>query len=66
MSASVPRLFADIKAMLEDMHAVAVEGQCCDNSPDMQLALTRLLRSRTATVEASLVIIAHRLGGEHD
>jgi len=66
MTASVPRLFADITAMLEDMHAVAVEGQRCDNSHDMQLALTFLLRSRTATVDASLASIARKLGDGHD
>jgi len=66
MTARVPRLFADITAMLEDMHAVAVEGQRLDNSPDMQKALNCLLRSRTATVDASLASIARKLGDGHD
>ena len=32
----IPRLFADITALLEDMHGLAVEGQRRDNAPDMQ------------------------------
>ncbi|MCJ2183930.1 hypothetical protein MTR62_14680 [Novosphingobium sp. 1949] len=66
MSGNVPRLFADITALLEDMHAVAVEGQRRDNAPDMQSALVGLLQSRVATLDASLAKISLKLGGGHD
>ncbi len=36
---SSQRLFADLTAALEDLHAVVVDGQAKGNSPDMQAAL---------------------------
>lgn len=66
MSGNVPRLFADITALLEDMHAVAVEGQRRDNASDMQRALVGLLQSRVVTLDASLAKISLKLGAGHD
>jgi hypothetical protein len=36
---SSQRLFANLTTALEDLHAVAVDGQASSNSPDRQAAL---------------------------
>lgn len=41
----VPHLFADLTTALEDMHAIAVEGQAPDLTPDMQDILVRQART---------------------
>lgn len=64
MKASIPRLFADVTAMLEDMHGISVEGHCCDNSPDMQRVLFFHLRSRLAALDGTLQKAANALNGE--
>jgi len=45
---SVSQKFADVTAVLEDMHGIAVEGQAKDLTPDMQAALLMSLRSSLA------------------
>ncbi|MWV27480.1 hypothetical protein [Aurantiacibacter rhizosphaerae] len=54
MSNAVPALFAAITAKLEDLHAIAIEGQRRDNSPDIQRALARLLRSGTGSINRTI------------
>jgi hypothetical protein len=44
------RLFADLTAAIEDLHAVAVDGQAISNSPDMQAALLVPLRQGIACI----------------
>lgn len=51
----VPKLFADITMVLEDLHGVAVEGQRSDLSPDMQAAL--LSSVRTGIRRASRIML---------
>ena len=55
---SVSRRFADLTAVLEDMHGIAVEGQAKDLTPDMQGALLTALRSSLADLQRSLTGIA--------
>jgi hypothetical protein len=54
MSAIIPHLFADVTAKLEDLHAVAVEGQRADNAPDMQSALNAHLRTGLGGVNRTM------------
>ncbi|RPF70963.1 hypothetical protein [Aurantiacibacter spongiae] len=61
MSDAVPALFADITAMLEDMHTVAIEGQSNDNSPDMQCALMCQLRIGITSLNGLLGNVRKRL-----
>ena len=62
-SQSVPRLFADVTSKLEDLHAIAVEGQCSDNTRDMQQVLTIHLRSGLALLDDNIRHIAKALEG---
>jgi hypothetical protein len=66
MTAPVPRLFADITAKLEDLHAVAVEGQCHDHSADMQIVFAAHLCIGVASLEAALQQIRRQLGDAGD
>lgn len=66
MTGTIPRLFADITAKLEDMHMIAVEGQRRDNTPDMHRVLTCQLRMGVASLDTSLAKIKRRLGDGHD
>lgn len=66
MRDAIPRLFADITARLEDLHAVAVEGQRRDNSPDIQRVLVCQLRASVASLDLVLAKIKRRLGTWHD
>lgn len=45
MTAPIPHLFGEIAAMLEDLHAIAVEGQSADNAHDMLSVLNAHLCS---------------------
>lgn len=54
MSEAIPALFATITAKLEDLHAIAIEGQRGDNSPDMQRALARHLRIGTGSINRTI------------
>ncbi len=66
MKLSVPRLFADVTAMLEDLHSVAVEGQRRDNSRDMQRALACQLRMGMMSLDTSLAAIKRSLGDDRE
>ena len=66
MRKAIPRLFADITATLEDMHAIAVDGQSRDNSGDMQRVLVCQLRMRSVALDAAMTRIKQRLGEHHD
>ncbi|MDZ4139805.1 MAG: hypothetical protein U1D66_13150 [Erythrobacter sp.] len=66
MTAAIPRLFADVTAKLEDMHAIAVDGPRRDNSADMQRVLACQLRMGIASLDNSLRTIKQRLGDTHD
>jgi hypothetical protein len=63
---SIPHLFADLTARLEDLSAVAVEGQRRDNARDMQSVLASHLRMGIAAVDATLGEIKRRLGDARD
>lgn len=49
---SLPHLFADMTAMLEDIHGIAVEGQAADLSADMRRALLVEIQSGFWTLRA--------------
>ena len=57
------RHFFDITAKLEDMHAIAVEGQCGDNSPDMDQLLCVHLQSGLAALQGALQEMVNSLEG---
>lgn len=57
------RMFANIATQLEDLHAIAVEAQCVDNSPDMQTVLNVHLRSGLVMLDSTLCAIALGLEG---
>lgn len=61
MTEVVPRLFADVTAMLEDLHAIAVEGQRADNARDMQSALNTHLRDGLAATGRTMRAITDAL-----
>ncbi len=63
MTKAIPHMFADVTAKLEDLHAIAVEGQRADNAPDMQSVLNVHLRSGLVAVDGALRIIAKTLEG---
>jgi len=63
MSKSIPHLFADVTALLEDMHSIAVEGQRCDNPPEVQLALVASLRPGIIRLDKALIAIGIAVGG---
>lgn len=66
MTGTIAHRFADITAKLEDMHAIAVDGQRRDNSRDMQRAIAANLRTGAADLSASLSKIELRLGIDRD
>jgi len=66
MKADLPRAFADITARLEDAHALAVEGQRRDNSPDMQRALACHLRMAVVAMGGIVSEIKQTLGDARD
>lgn len=47
-------LFSDVAARLEDLHAIAAEGQCGDNSPDMDQVLCVHLQSGLTALQGAL------------
>ncbi len=50
----IPHQFASVTAALEDLHAIAVEGQRGDNSPDMHHVLMCQLRNGVVALEGRL------------
>ena len=63
MRKTIPHLFADVTAKLENLHAIAVEGQRSDNAPDMQDVLTVHLRSGLAALAGDMRAMAKALEG---
>lgn len=63
MKRDLTRAFAAITARLEDLSAVAMEGQRRDTSPDMHRVLLGELRSGMAIVEETLRSVAAALNG---
>ena len=66
MTDSVPRLFAVIKTVVEDMHGIAVDGLRRDNARDMQAVLASQLRMAVAAVDCHVGEIKRQLGEAHD
>jgi len=66
MTKAVPHLFADLTASAEDLHALTVEGQRRDNSPDMQRAIAAHLRSVIAAMGSIVLEIKQSLGDADD
>lgn len=58
---TIPHLFADVAAKLEDLHAIAVEGQRADNAHDMQSVLNFHLRDGLSAVGGTMRAIADAL-----
>lgn len=63
MTSDLRREFADITARLEDLHAVAVEGQRRDNSPDMQRVLIGHLLSGLSAIDGRLHTVSAAIDG---
>lgn len=61
---SIAHLFADIIAGLEDLHAVAVEGQARHAPPELQEALARALQAGMERLRRKASKIARRVGAE--
>jgi hypothetical protein len=61
---AIPHLFADASARLEDLHAIAIEGQRSDNARDMEQALIGQLRSGIAALDTSMRYMAKVLDGD--
>ena len=61
MKRDLPRAFAAITARLEDLSAIAMEGQRRDTSPDMHRVLVGELRSGMAMVDNALRGVAAAL-----
>lgn len=59
----IQKLFVNVTAQLEDLHAIAVEGQGPDNAPDMQSVLNIHLRSGLVTLNGTLRTMATALEG---
>ena len=51
---SITKRFAHVTTVLEDLHAVAVEGQAPDLPGDMQVALLGLLGIGVRELEAAM------------
>jgi hypothetical protein len=54
MTDDLRRAFADITARLEDLHAIAVEGQHRDSTPDIHRVLASHLLSGLAGISAEV------------
>jgi hypothetical protein len=61
MNAAIPNMFADVTSKLEDLHAVAVEGQRADNAPDMQSVLNIYLRDGLAALDDTMLALTKAL-----
>lgn len=55
------RLFAELTACLEDAHAIAIEGQASDHSPDLHSALLASLKGDLTRVTKIAALIESRL-----
>ena len=54
MKPDAAALFGDFRAILEDVHGIAVEGQRADNSADMEHVLATQLRGGIASLTTTL------------
>jgi hypothetical protein len=63
MTRNIRDMFADATAKLDDLHAIAVEGQRADNAPDMQNVLTLHIRSGLVALDATMRDITTALDG---
>ena len=66
MSDTIRALFAEITAKLEDLHAIAIEGQRSDNSPDIQGVLASQLRSGTGSINRTIKSVGKQVNAPHD
>lgn len=66
MTAPIPSLFAEITSKLEDLHAVAVEGQCHEHSADMQIVFTAHLCIGLASLDTALQEVRRQLGDNQE
>ena len=66
MNKTIPQLFAKVTAMLEDAHAISVEGQRRDNAPDTQTVFACHLRMAIVAMDAIVGEIKQRLGDARD
>jgi hypothetical protein len=64
MNKSIPHLFTEVTALLEDMHGIAVEGQRRDNPPEVQLALADSLTTGFTPLETLAFGIVASLRGQ--
>lgn len=65
MTAVIPHLFMEVTAKLEDLHAIAVEGQRADYAPDMQSVLNIHLHSGLVALDGTVRSIGEALEGSH-
>lgn len=63
MTKAIPHMFADVTAKLEDLHAIAVEGQRADNAPDMQAVLNIHLCDGLASLDGTMRAMTTALEG---
>lgn len=63
MRRDIPRLFAGITAKLEDLHGIAVDGQCADNARDMQRVLIAQLHNGLVMLDVTVRDMARALDG---
>ncbi len=63
---AIPALFGHVAMALEDLHAIAVEGQQADSAPDMQNVLMLHLRTGIVVLDGTVAAIATALdsGGQ--
>lgn len=61
MKVSVPAQYAALSALLEDMHALSLEGRRRDSCPDMQMAVAGLLADGAASLGEALTKINLKL-----
>jgi len=54
---SVSILFADVTGKLEDLHAIAIEGQASDELTDMRLALLGMMDVGLSDLEMAVQAI---------
>lgn len=64
MTKSDSHLFAEVTALLEDLHGIAVEGQAQGASPDMARVLVGNLRSGIRRLDGAAQRIIAALGEE--
>jgi hypothetical protein len=60
---SVTHLFADLTASLEDLHAIAVEGQCADTPPDVYAVLAAMIDTGACDVRRIVAEVRAALDG---